>query len=168
MDDVQVTGQTPGQKAAADLDELTKNPVQEDSLANVVEEFEERRRDFQAAYNAGGSFKERLDMFAKEKLKPREVQKPGEMVEIPTTPEVGKEIEGYMQRVEKELELAGPVMDDYTQQVLLKPAAPQTVKVTLPLTTEEIEEGLHHKVWEAIAWLARWCKRQLEMLGTKR
>jgi len=99
-------------------------------------------------------------MFAKEKLKPREVQKPGEMVEIPTTPEVGKEIEGYMQRVEKEVELAGPVMDDYTQQVLLKPAA--------PLTTEEIEEGLHHKVWEAIAWLARWCKRQLEMLGTKR
>ena len=109
-------------------------------------------------YNAGGHFKEQVETAARGYK-----ERPKEVVEIPATPEVGPETEGYMEKVEKEAELAGPVMDDYTQQVLLKPAQ-QATKVTLPLTDEEIKEGLHHKVWEAIRWLATWCMRQVQKL----
>lgn len=139
---------TPGQKAKADLEELT----------DVVEEFEEKQNDWQAMYNAGGHFKEQVEAVARGYK-----EGPKEVVEIPTTPEVGPETEGYIEKVEKEAELAVPVMDDYTQQVLLKPAQ-QATKVTLPLTDEEIKEGLHHKVWEAIRWLATWCLRQVQKL----
>lgn len=144
---------TPGQKARADLEEITKNAVP--GLAQEVEEFEEKQHDWQAMYNAGGRDKERIDSFVKERFR--------EVVEIPTTPEVGPEVEGYMERVEKEVEITGPVMDDYTQQVLLKPTQ-KAAKKALPLTDEEIKEGLHHKVWEAIRWLATWCMRQVQKL----
>lgn len=147
---------TPGQKAKADLEELTKNATPD--LADEVEEFEEKQQDFQAMYNAGGHFKEQIETVAKGYK-----EAPKEVVEIPTTPEVAPEMGGYIEKVEKEAELAGPVMDDYTQQVLLNPVQ-KTTKVTLPLTDDEIKEGLHHKVWEAIRWLATWCMRQVQKL----
>lgn len=150
-------------QAAADLEELTKNATP--NLADEVEEFEEKQQDFQAMYNAGGHFKEQIETAAKG-YKPASAEATAgkeEVVEIPTAPEVAPEMGGYIEKVEKEVELAGPVMDDYTQQVLLKPAQ-QATKVTLPLTDEEIKEGLHHKVWEAIRWLATWCMRQVQKL----
>lgn len=147
---------TPGQKAKADLEELTKNATP--NLADEAEQFEEKQHDWQAAYNAGGHFKEQIESVARGY---KESQK--EVVEIPTTPELAPEMGGYIEKVEKEVELAGPVMDDYTQQVLLNPVQKST-KVTLPLTDEEIKEGLHHRVWEAIRWLATWCMRQIQKL----
>jgi len=156
---------TPGQKAKADLEELTKNATP--NLADEVEEFEEKQQDFQAMYNAGGHFKEQVEATAKGyKGAPASAEVTAgkeEVVEIPTTPEVAPEMGGYIEKVEKEAELAGPVMDDYTQQVLLNPVQ-KTTKVTLPLTDDEIKEGLHHKVWEAIRWLATWCMRQVQKL----
>ncbi len=91
--------------------------------------------------------------------------------EIPTHIEKEKHKElldqGYIERVEKEAELKNPVMDDHTGQVLVQSNAPQKPKVKLPLNDGQIEEGLHHKIWESIRWLAEWCKRQLEILYTK-
>lgn len=89
-----------------------------------------------------------------------------EMVEeIHVTPEIEKKIEGYVEKIEKEAELQKPVTDDYTQQVLINSSAPQNPKITLPLTDDQIQQGLHHKVWEAIRWLAEWCVRQMKMLS---
>jgi len=82
-------------------------------------------------------------------------------------PEVEKkpEVAGYIEKVEKDMEVAAPVMDDYTQQVLMSPAAPQNPTVTLPLTDDQVQLGLHQQVWASIRWLAEWCVRQIKMLG---
>ena len=138
------------------MDDNTK-PVA--TLADDVEEFEGKQKDFQGMYGAGGPFKERVDAVVREWHKPVT-----EMEEIPTSPEVGKEVEGYVERIEKEAELAKPVVDDYTQQVLVAPTAPQKPKVTLPLTDDQIQTGLHHKVYDAIRWLAEWCVRQIKVI----
>lgn len=125
--------------------------------------------DFQQMYNAGGRFKEQLEAIASsfraEEQESRRVKEVTAVEEIPTNPEA--EIEGYIEKVEKEAELAKPVVDDYTQQVLVGSAAPQKPKVTLPLTDDQIKQGLHHKVWEAIRWLAEWCARQLKMIRNR-
>lgn len=86
--------------------------------------------------------------------------------EILVHPEIEKhpELDGYIEKVEKEAELKTPVMDDSTQQVVMQAASPQDPKIKLPLTRDEIEKGLHHKVWESIRWLAEWCLRQLKLL----
>lgn len=84
---------------------------------------------------------------------------------VPTHPEIEKhpEFEGYIEKVEKEAELANPVTDDSTQQVILSAANPQNPKITLPLTDDQIMKGLHHKIWESIRWLAEWCVRQMQL-----
>lgn len=114
---------------------------------------------------ASGGGKERMEAGAASGKEPVEVE------EIPTEPEVEKAIEkapelaGYIEKVEKAAELTKPVTDDYTNQVLLGSANPQQVTVKLPLTEEEVSEGLHHKVWEGIRWLAEWCVRQVKKFG---
>ena len=123
-----------------DLDALTKNPVPTLS-EEITAEF-------------GG--------------KGREPVKIGE--EIPTHIEHEKHKElitdGYIEKVEKEAQLMIPVRDDNTQKVLLQSSTPQKPKIKLPLSEGQIEEGLHHKIWESIRWLAEWCKRQVEILYT--
>ena len=148
-------------QAAQDLEELTKNPVP--SLADEVEEFEEKQNDYQAMYNAGGHFKEQLEAVVGKMRGERVVE---EVEEIPTEPEVEPKLErqGYIEKVEKAAELKKPIIDDYTQQILLGSANPQKPQVILPLTEDEIEKGLHHKVWEAIRWLSEWCVRQIKKL----
>lgn len=171
--------QGPGGQAAAadakamaakdDLAQLTAKPVPEERLADVVEEIEEKNWDPQAMYNAGGHFKEQLEAIARSGRveeresvsKEKEVE---EIVEIPVEPEVGKEVEGYIEKVEKAAELKQPVVDDYTQQILIGSANPQQPQVILPLTDDQIQQGLHHKVWEGIRWLAEWCVRQMKKL----
>lgn len=142
-----------------EMDDLTKNPTP--TLTDDVEEFEEKQNDFQAAYNAGGHFKEQLESIAAG-FKGAEVQRSKEkpveqMVEIPSSPEVTPEVEGYMEKIEKE---------DY-QQILMGSTSPQQPQVKIPLTNDQIQAGLHHKVWEAIRWLAEWCLRQLKILNSK-
>ena len=130
---------------AADLAQLTKKPTP--SFKDEVEELEEADKK-QVTVRTGG--------------KEGEPVPDKHFIEIPTTPEV-KEAEGYLERVEKEVELQKPIIDDYTQQVLLKSSAPQNPKITLPLTDDQIQKGLHHHVWEAIRWLAEWCVRQMKI-----
>ena len=123
-------------------------------------------------YNAGGKFKEQLEEIAKphsaEASRGKEKPVTG-LEEIPTSPEVERKLEhaGYIEKVEKEAELAGPVMDDYTQQVLMTSPAPKNPVVTLPLTEEQVQTGLHQQVWASIRWLAEWCVRQIKLLHDK-
>lgn len=158
-------------KATADLAALTANPVPEANLADEVEEFEEKQEDFQAMYNAGGRFKEQMDRIVSESGRPesreniRVKEKTVEEVEeILTTPEVEKDVEGYVEKVEHDAELAGGVTADYTTRVLLG-TTPTSANVTLPLTKDELELGLHQKVWNSLRWLAEWCVRQIKLMG---
>lgn len=130
--------------------------------------------DAQQWYQQGGKFKQQLDEIVniarggvEREPESTTIEKPVEVLEeIPTEPELEKkpELAGYMEKVEKAAEVATPVVDDYTQQVLIQSANPQKPKVTIPLSEEQIKEGLHHKVWESIRWLAEWCYRQLKLL----
>lgn len=126
-------------KAADDLVKLTANPTP--SLSKEIEHFE-----------------------ASSHMKSGEVEV---VEEVAATPEVEKslETEGYIEKIEKEIELVKPVVDDYTKQVLLASVAPQNPKVKLPLDDEGIKKGLHHKVWESFRWLAEWCWRQVKMVS---
>lgn len=137
--------------------------------------------DFQKQYATPGKFKTQLDDIVKAmtssggsslEREPHAAEAPRgkqELVqEVLTEPELEKkpELSGYIEKVEKATELTTPVMDDYTNQVLLASAKPN-VKIKLPLEEAQIEEGLHHKVWEAIRWLAEWCLRQLKIIKAK-
>jgi hypothetical protein len=160
------------QQMADELAKLTAKPTE--SMQDVVEDFEEDQDDFQAMYDAGGSFKQKLEQIAGSFHKggtehepvPRASRVIESVEEIPTTPEVEKkpEFKGYMEKVETEPELAKPIVDDYTQQVLLKSAEPQNVKITLPLTSDEAQKGLKMSIWDSMRWLALWCVRQFKML----
>jgi hypothetical protein len=83
--------------------------------------------------------------------------------EIPTSPEIGEDLAGYVEKVEKQTENPQQVVDNYTSQVLS--GQNQTSNIpTLPLTKSQIVKGLHHHVWEGIRWLAEWCVRQIKVL----
>jgi hypothetical protein len=166
--------QVPSQAAKQDLDELTKKPTE--SLQDFVEEFEEDQKDFQAMYNAGGTFKQKLEQISGSFHKggvehepvSRVKEKTIEMVEeILTTPELEKkpDMAGYIEKVEKEAEVPKPIVDDYTQQVLLKSSVTQNPKVTLPMTADDAQKGLKRAVWDSVRWLATWCIRQFKMLN---
>ncbi len=122
--------------------------------------------DYQQMYGAGGRFKEQLEAIAGGFTGGSKETKVTKVEEVPENVEEEKlkEAEGYIERVEKEAELAAPVVDDYTKQVLVGAAAAQKPKVTLPLTDDQIKQGLHHKIWEGIRWLAEWCARQLKVI----
>ncbi len=131
--------------------------------------------DFQKKYQQGGKFKEQLEAIAGTfntgGLESREVSGKKEtavdkMAEVPVSVEVEKkpELSGYMEEVEQQAELAQTSLDDYTNQVLLGQNSQGQKKVTLPLTDDQIQEGLHHKIWESIRWLAEWCVRQIKMI----
>ena len=163
MDDV-------AQKAADDQAQLTKNPIP--TLADDIEEFEEKQQDYQVAYNAGGHFKEQLEAISKSwrpeqesrRVEEREIKS---VEEIPSSPEVSPEVAGYIEKVEKDPELQKALADDYVKAIGMQPVASQNPQVKIPLTDDQIQAGLHHKVWEAIRWLAQWCVRQTKMLRLK-
>lgn len=112
--------------------------------------------------------------------------------QIPITPGVGKEregkqevtpiteytrqvdlepeVEGWLEKVEKEdSQLQQPVTDDKTGQVILDDSQQQQpgFKVVLPMTQDEVNKGLHHKVLDSVRWLAEWCIRMVKMFGNK-
>ena len=156
MDD-SAQGKLAPQAAADDQAKITQNPVP--TLASDVEEFEEKQKDWQAMYDAGGHFKEQVEAAKREWRKEAPAMK-----EIPESPEVGQEVEEYVEKVEKDPELLKALADDYVKQVGMTTPAAQNPKVKLPLSDDQIKLGLHHKVWEAIRWLAEWCLRQVKML----
>ena len=90
------------------------------------------------------------------------------------TPEeiAAQQLEGYIERVEKQPEISGDVAQyvkpsgsvslpqmtpsDFGQQVMQQAMA-KSQTITLPLTEKKMNEGLHHKVFDAIRWLSEAC-----------
>ena len=98
-------------------------------------------------------------------------ERPMDTVEITEvgSPELEKkpELAGYIEDVEKAAEDAPLVVDDYTGQILLNPVSQKPNVITLPLTQAQVQDGLHHQVWESVRWLAEWCVRQVKVLNEK-
>lgn len=82
--------------------------------------------------------------------------------------EAGQEVGEWVTKVEtgEEIQLPKPVTDDHGQ-VLVEPAAPSQITVTLPLTDDQIKTGLHRKIVDSIRWLAEWCLRLLKVSNSK-
>lgn len=163
-------------QAAKDLEDLTKNPVP--TLAEEVATFEASNVQAtspkpQIPINTQAPMTQVSSTTGGKEMEPQQVQsskgaegQSSEVEEIPEEMEIKeeeKEIESYIQKVEKAPELKKPLTDDYTQQVLLASASP-TGNVVLPMSREEIKSGLHHKVWEGVRWLAEWCVRQIKVV----
>ena len=132
------------------------------TFAQEVKELEktEPPNQFQGMYDQGGGFKEILEAVASG-FKERVVTA---VEEVPENPELEPEVEGYIEKVEKDPELMKKMADDYVKTVGLQSANPQNPKVQIPLTDDQIKDGLHHKVWEAVRWLAEWCLRQIKVI----
>lgn len=88
------------------------------------------------------------------------VERP-EKIEAEGIPEEIEKIESVS---EEDLTLAAPVTDD-TGAVIVDTPAPRQVKITLPLTEEEIDRALHAKIIYSFRWLAEWSKRLLKKIG---
>jgi hypothetical protein len=83
-----------------------------------------------------------------------------------------KEVEGYVERVEKQMEIKKPsnplqpssvktpapkVQDDFGNVVMQAAQKQVKAKIILPMDEIEVKEGLHHKIIDAARWLAEWC-----------
>jgi len=83
-----------------------------------------------------------------------------------------REVEGYIERVEKQAESQAQTQTSAPQQMPQTQSAPKqdmgsTVaaqfasatkpNIVLPLNQSQIEEGMHHKVVDGVKWLAEWC-----------
>jgi hypothetical protein len=98
----------------------------------------------------------------------KETQAPvEEAVEIPVTPEIGKEVEGYVEATPELPALDSKTKEEYIGEVLLQSANPQQATVILPLTRQQTEDETKHPVEMAFTWLREWCRRQLKMLGSR-
>ena len=84
--------------------------------------------------------------------------------------ELEPEVESWLEKLEKEeQQLQQPVTDDQGQVILddVDDKKESKFKVVLPMTKEEMEKGLHHKVMDSVRWLAEWCVRMIKMFHGK-
>lgn len=88
-----------------------------------------------------------------------------------------RQVEGYIEQVEKKPEIPADVQQwvgpgsasinipqlptEYGQQVM-QSAQQQAAPITLPITAEELNEGLDHKVMDSIRWLAEWSIKMIK------
>lgn len=78
------------------------------------------------------------------------------------------EVEGYIEKIEKQAETKPPSgaqpspvttaspADDAAKKVMAMAPKLQKQTITLPLDEDGVKRGLHHKVMDAIRWLAEW------------
>jgi len=83
-----------------------------------------------------------------------------------------REVEGYVERIEKQVEAQNQqqqspqiptattpktAFTDMGSVVTAQFAAVTKPNIVLPLNQTQIEEGLHRKIIDGVAWLAEWC-----------
>lgn len=84
-----------------------------------------------------------------------------------------QEVEGYIEKIEKQAEVKPPVPSpvqpapsttaapapviDETGKVIMQSSTGVKPTIVLPLDEEQIRTGLHHKIIDGIRWLAEWC-----------
>ncbi|HNP89033.1 MAG: hypothetical protein BWY24_00208 [Microgenomates group bacterium ADurb.Bin219] len=76
--------------------------------------------------------------------------------------EIEKEVQPYIEKIEKEIYLAKPITDDYGQTLVTAPSA-QPTQIVLPISEATFLFGLKQKVSESVRWLAEWCRRLIKM-----
>lgn len=97
----------------------------------------------------------------------KEFEQPRKFDEI-----ASREIEGYMDRVEKQVETQQQaVQNQQSPQLVITPNPVQDMgqivsaqvahvikpKIILPLNKSELERGLHLKIYDGVKWLSEWC-----------
>jgi len=80
--------------------------------------------------------------------------------------EVEKEIEPYVQKIEKEIYLSKPITDNFGQTLVTAPSA-QPTQIVLPISQNQFLFGLKQSVGDSIRWLAEWCLKLIKILGAK-
>ncbi|MDO8551370.1 MAG: hypothetical protein Q7S03_01670 [bacterium] len=87
----------------------------------------------------------------------------GIIVEAGRIPETQAEQEGYIERVEKEIELKKPVT--YHGQVLVTSPAAQVHKIVLPVSqsTYLAPPNWHLPITSALRWLLAWTKKIIKV-----
>ncbi len=104
--------------------------------------------------------KERVDAGGSQEVTP--------MTEYTRNIDLEPEVEGWLEKLEKEqTQLPQPVVDEKGQVILDDAQKQAGFKVVLPLTKDEVEKGLHLKVIDSLRWLAEWCLRLIKMFGNK-
>lgn len=88
------------------------------------------------------------------------------IIETEVEPKIDKEVEPYIQKLEKEIYLSKPITDDYGQPLVSAPSAQQP-QITLPVSQDKYALGLTRKVSESIRWLAEWCLRIIKIFGSR-
>lgn len=94
------------------------------------------------------------------------------MTEFTRKVDLEPEVESWLEKLEKEdSQLQQPIVDpgasNGDDKVVLNNIEPSEFKVILPLTKDEVEIGLHHKVMDSIRWLAEWCIKTIKMFHGK-
>lgn len=84
-----------------------------------------------------------------------------------------QQVEAYIERIEKKPELdpsisqvvqqapsqtptPQPVADE-KGQIVMEPSEPKVEKIVLPLSQDQVTEGLHHKLVDSLRWAAEQC-----------
>ena len=88
------------------------------------------------------------------------------VIDTEPNPNIEKEVDGYIEKVEKESELAKPITDNFGQ-VLISAPSPQQPKIVLPVTQSQYLSGMTQKIAESIRWLAVWCQRLIKIFGPR-
>ncbi len=88
------------------------------------------------------------------------------IIDVEPDLKIEKEVEGYLEKVEKEQFLNQPINDAYGQP-LISPPVPQEPKIVLPLDQNQYVLGAKQKVTESIRWLVTWCGRIIKILGAR-
>ncbi|MDO8452514.1 MAG: hypothetical protein Q7S79_02060 [bacterium] len=63
-------------------------------------------------------------------------------------------LEGYLEQIEQQ---KGSAVTDDAGKPALTPTGDDKVTITLPLTEDQVRDGLHHKIIDSVRWLAEWC-----------
>ncbi len=83
-----------------------------------------------------------------------------------------EQVESYIEKVEKrpeidegdqtgmkkgadDVQMPKQIIDEDNQ--IVAESVVEEPKIDLPLTEEEVSEGLHHKIADSVKWLSEWC-----------
>ena len=86
--------------------------------------------------------------------------------EVPQAPEVGPELKEHgVEAVSETMELPPEVKRAGVETDRLSMYEPpkENLVAQVPLTTQQMQQGLHAKVTNSILWLVYWCIRQIKM-----
>lgn len=99
-------------------------------------------------------------------------EKPEYLGEIPQAPEIGAELREHgVEEVKETVELPPEVKEagvEAVDQFAAYEPPKENLMPQIPLTTQQMQKGLHARVADSLLWLVYWCVRQIEMFKRKR